>query len=586
MSFLGVDVFQNGLPSFDQIAKFSFMAGFLQWGYLVNSVKLLLLGSVIETGRRICYWLLERVRFQYCISAEFHEGDPSYEWIVHFLTERNVWRRSREFKVNSKTLKRRWAIKASTEEALSGNADYVPTYERPQLFRWKGIYTLDMSVLASLVEEARLLYHEVNRPHVTVHMTDGRISYTSDTEWTNVKHKIRRTLSSVVLQEGMVESLLEDAHKFLESEAWYNDTGIPYRRGYLLYGPPGTGKTSTIFALAGELGLEIYSLSLASGSVDDAFLQRATSSLPKHSILLIEDIDCAFASRAAEDRMLEAGEPINPNDPYTSGMYMPKSAVTLSGLLNVIDGVGSEEGRLFFATTNYIDRLDPALLRPGRIDKKISYSLATTEQATSLFLRFFPELDTSPSFTDITSTLDEKAPHQDLDPSTDPTTDPSSLASRFSSKIPPDQFSTAEIQGYLLTHRISPTEAVENVETWVEQELEERKQKNEREEIRKQKMKENRKQQAPYYPYGPYPPPPPPGEGAKKDGEEAEGESVGDGHPEEVGVEAGGSGSKDVSDNHPSTPPTNLEDGQAHTSDADTPPEAKPESTKDEVGKD
>lgn len=90
-------------------------------------------------------------------------------------------------------------------------------------------------------------------------------------------------------------------------------------------------------------------------SVDDSFLQKAASSMPKKSILLIEDIDCAFPSRddADDDEpMMTAGYP---------GMVGPhfsrsgrKSAVTLSGLLNVIDGVGSEEGKLFFATVSTV----------------------------------------------------------------------------------------------------------------------------------------------------------------------------------------------------------------------------------------
>lgn len=86
-------------------------------------------------------------------------------------------------------------------------------------------------------------------------------------------------------------------------------------------------------------------------SVDDSFLQRAASSIPKRAIFLIEDIDCAFPSREEGEHPM----PLLHGYPGMMGLgprlsSRTRSAVTLSGLLNVIDGVGSEEGKLFFAT--------------------------------------------------------------------------------------------------------------------------------------------------------------------------------------------------------------------------------------------
>lgn len=192
--------------------------------------------------------------------------------------------------------------------------------------------------------------------------------------WNSVKHKTRRPLNSIILKKGVVDALLQDAREFIDSEDWYIEAGIPHRRGYLLYGPPGTGKSklsyllrrtansikaSTIYALAGELGLEIYTISLATHFVDDSFLSRAVSSIPKHSILLIEDIDCAFPSREETEFLDEQatanmipGMPHPRPPPFVTRAVSRHSVVSLSGLLNVIDGVGSEEGRLFFATVS------------------------------------------------------------------------------------------------------------------------------------------------------------------------------------------------------------------------------------------
>ncbi|KAG5717627.1 hypothetical protein E4T56_gene3769 [Termitomyces sp. T112] len=487
----------------------SFIASLASNPYIWDSVRLLILGTLIEAGRRLCYWFMERFKIQYCITAQFTEGDQSYEWVLLFLTQENVWRRSREFRVNEKNSKRKWGLKLTPE--LDGNADYVPTYKMPQLFRWKGywievkrsssksaipdhhmqggyspstisitIYTLDMNVLYNFVEETRVRYKEVSRPNVVVHMADMP-TYGPGFVWSNVKHKARRPLSSIVLNEGIVDSLVKDAREFIDTEDWYVEAGIPHRRGYLLYGPPGTGKTSTIYALAGELGLEIYALSLSSGFVDDSFLTKAASSIPKHSILLIEDIDCAFPSREDSDDD-ENRHQVNQFGfhPAYGPVSGRKSAVTLSGLLNVIDGVGSEEGKLFFATTNYIDRLDPALLRPGRIDTKIQYKLATKEQAYALFMRFFGPR--TPANGAISSSVEKPvAPASITD-----------LATQFAVQVPQHEFSTAEIQGFLLSCKKDPQCAVERAGEWIEVELGERREKTAREAARKAKAQAKR----------------------------------------------------------------------------------------------
>ncbi|KDR78147.1 hypothetical protein GALMADRAFT_245174 [Galerina marginata CBS 339.88] len=518
-----------------RIVGFSFFASLLQSNSLaLNSFKLFILGTLAETGRRLCQWVYERFSlFQYSITAQFDEGDPVYEWIILFLTEHKVWKRSRQFHVTATSSKRKWGIKPSgVQEKILGSdnhADYVPTYEAPQLFQWRGywveikrspgqavftelgsqahmnlyltVYTRDMSALSSLVEEARQLYVKKRRPHVIVHTVDQN-HFDPSYPWMNTKSKSRRPLDSIILQEGVLQSLVEDAKEFLSTEDWYTTAGIPHRRGYLLHGPPGTGKTSTIYAIAGELGLEIYSLSLSSSFVDDSFLQRAVASIPKGAIFLIEDIDCAFPSRDdLED--LEDSPP-----PFYPGMYMsgPRggrrgSAVTLSGLLNVLDGVGSEEGKIFFATTNYIDRLDPALLRPGRIDRKVQYYPATKGQAEALFTRFYPtsytnilpEMSSSPTQATAPKVEAEKIARA---PSTLSLSEKEvaikALAAQFASQVPQHEFSTAELQGYLLSCKKEPERAVADISGWVKQEREEREAKRIREEERLSRLKEKR----------------------------------------------------------------------------------------------
>jgi len=89
--------------------------------------------------------------------------------------------------------------------------------------------------------------------------------------------------------------------------------------------------------------------------IDDSALQRLVSSTPPNCILLLEDIDCAFPPRAGEE---DEGDALSgkPFDPYSIGM--PKSNVTLSGLLNLLDSVSSEEGRIVFATVGFLQSLN------------------------------------------------------------------------------------------------------------------------------------------------------------------------------------------------------------------------------------
>lgn len=192
-------------------------------------------------------------------------------------------------------------------------------------------------------------------------------------EWKVSKRTARRVSGSVILQEGVAESLLTDVQRFLSSRDWYTRVGIPYRRGYLFYGPPGSGKTSSVSAIASELGLNICVLSLANPSLTDDKLSGLMENIPSSSILLLEDIDCAGNAARKDSRDKD------------------QKGVTLSGLLNSLDGVGSADGQIVIMTTNCVEKIDAAVIRPGRVDYRIEMKNATKKQAASLFARFYPE---------------------------------------------------------------------------------------------------------------------------------------------------------------------------------------------------
>jgi mitochondrial chaperone BCS1 len=192
----------------------------------------------------------------------------------------------------------------------------------------------------------------------------------------------KRPLDSVVLDAGIKETIVTDVKEFLSSSKWYYDRGIPYRRGYLLHGPPGTGKSSFIQALAGELDYDIAILNLSERGLTDDRLNHLLTIIPPRTLVLLEDVDVAFANRRVQS------DP----DGYRG------ATVTFSGLLNALDGVASAEERVIFLTTNYAERLDSALVRPGRVDMTVRLGPATRYQVEQLWDRFYGEYEDSDKF--------------------------------------------------------------------------------------------------------------------------------------------------------------------------------------------
>ncbi|KAJ0161389.1 Mitochondrial chaperone BCS1 [Colletotrichum tanaceti] len=186
----------------------------------------------------------------------------------------------------------------------------------------------------------------------------------------------KRPLGSVILDEGVKEGIVDDVRDFLGRQQWYVDRGIPYRRGYLLFGPPGSGKSSFIQSLAGELDFSVAMVNLSEMGMTDDKLAYLLTKLPRRSILLLEDADSAFVNRRQRDA-----------DGYSG------ASVTFSGLLNALDGLAAGEERIAFLTTNHIERLDPALIRPGRVDMMTRIGEATRYQAGQMWDRFYGDVD-------------------------------------------------------------------------------------------------------------------------------------------------------------------------------------------------
>ncbi|KAI0820255.1 hypothetical protein BC628DRAFT_912718 [Trametes gibbosa] len=521
-----------------------------------DTLKLVVIGGTVETARRASVSAWNGFIDSFFLTAHFSQEDYPYDWLMHWLSKQPAWGRSRDFDITTRSVSRHGLMQKTTGDLEDENEEeessefsqgggrrrkvaIVPSMDtthtiyyrghwlritRTKRFQDYGSYAeLKISVVARnndilkrLVLEAKREYEKDAEHRVHIYMADTTYGCW---RWNGARQK--RPMSSIVLEPGVKDMVLADCKDFLCSEDWYAERGIPFRRGYLLHGVPGSGKTSLIHSLAGELGLDIYVVSLSSKGMSDNKLTTLMGNVPSRCILLLEDLDAAFTRGISRDEN-STGAPLSSTSSSTSSTSKSKekedsdgSTLSLSGLLNSLDGVAAAEGRLLFATTNHIERLDPALSRPGRMDVWVNFKHATKWQAEGIFKCFFPARPSSAAAaTTASATPDAGAKHPaDATSSANiavskrkraahipllPEEEISDLAKRFADAIPENELSVAALQGYLLRNKTRPRECVEEVAAWVvtERETREKLKKEKEEREAKEKKEAEEKEEA------------------------------------------------------------------------------------------
>ncbi|EEF44983.1 AAA-ATPase ASD, mitochondrial [Ricinus communis] len=211
-------------------------------------------------------------------------------------------------------------------------------------------------------------------------------------KWSHVVFEHPATFDTLGMATKKKQEIKNDLIKFSKGKEYYAKIGKAWKRGYLLYGPPGTGKSTMIAAMANFLNYDVYDLELTTVK-DNSELRKLLIETTSKSIIVIEDIDCSLDLTGQRKPKKEKDDDDDDNDDEKKKDPVSKkkkkdedesnkgSKVTLSGLLNFIDGIWSACGgeRIIVFTTNYVEKLDPALIRRGRMDKHIEMSYCCFE---------------------------------------------------------------------------------------------------------------------------------------------------------------------------------------------------------------
>ncbi|KAG6001256.1 hypothetical protein E4U21_004543 [Claviceps maximensis] len=366
-----------------------------------GGIGLASLGAAAAFARKGAIAAIGAVRHRLLVHVEISKQDPAYPWILAWLSQPRQHpgiiasriTRIHNLSVTTTTTNNRGHggngpvnasfflqpgygrhvvkfgsayISVNREKHSTANMNTGEPHEIVQLTTlWAHRHAFE-----GIFAEAHKLAAKANEGKTVVYSARGM-------DWTPLGDaRKKRPLGSVILDQGVKERIVADVTDFLSRQQWYVDRGIPYRRGYLLFGPPGSGKSSFIQALAGELDFGVAMINLSEMGMTDDKLAYLLTKLPKRCLLLLEDADAAFVNRQRREA-----------DGYSG------ATVTFSGLLNALDGVAAGEERIAFLTTNHIDRLDAALIRPGRVDMMLRIGEATRYQAGEMWDRFYGDED-------------------------------------------------------------------------------------------------------------------------------------------------------------------------------------------------
>tara|TARA_B100000963_G_scaffold360148_1_gene389945 strand:- start:7319 stop:8944 length:1626 start_codon:yes stop_codon:yes gene_type:complete len=262
------------------------------------------------------------------------------------------------------------------------------------------------------------------------HDDDGHDERHTHRRWRECEFNTTTSFNNIFFNQKTL--LLEKIDFFINNKDWYNHQGKPYTLGIGLSGPPGTGKTSIIKSIAKQLNRHLIVIPLdkikSTKEFTAAFYESRYNKANKPNsinftdkIIVFEDIDCmsdiVFTREKTPSTPTEEGIKKEPSqsqlistvikackdDDYEplKSLKTDEDKLTLSFVLNVIDGIRETPGRIIIISSNYYDKLDKALVRPGRIDMCLNMKLASLEVIEQMFQHFYGYNKKAPAISDI-----------------------------------------------------------------------------------------------------------------------------------------------------------------------------------------
>ena len=268
------------------------------------------------------------------------------------------------------------------------------TYASVSKSRINGTYDKIMwNVQCQIVGKNRDKYLEEYKEMIHLYMPDMHdhlcIDYfDSGCNYTQRFYNRKKAFDDIFIQDDLKDKIVKIIDNFLASKKYYDEHGITYKIGILLSGPPGSGKSSIAKAIASYVGWKIRYM----GEKD-----KPDSTLSDY-VIFFEDIDCI--TEESRDNGLRGSKRPKDRHPKFSELQEAdakgelhlwentKDHLSMHSLLNYLDGIMSPSSCIFIATTNYPEKLDPALIRPGRFDYHFKIDLADRNMAEKMCDRF------------------------------------------------------------------------------------------------------------------------------------------------------------------------------------------------------
>ena len=238
-----------------------------------------------------------------------------------------------------------------------------------------------------------------------------------ENRYTINEFRSKRRMSHIFLEDK--DKIMKVIHDFANNKRWYDEIGLSRHLGILLHGQPGCGKTSFIKALANEFNYSILNVNMSRlqtiAELKDIFFNSEVNNRVvrvNKRMIVMEDIDCMGSlvqNRKTVDKegdhkdhnrqptldsqvahlLLQKSKKKNKDCTNWKNLLKMEPDVTLADLLNILDGILECPGRIVIMTTNHPERLDPALIRPGRIDLTVELKPASPTVLQDMFTWFY-----------------------------------------------------------------------------------------------------------------------------------------------------------------------------------------------------